>query len=669
MIILLLSGKRFCGKDTVAAALQTLLPAVKIKTFASAYECKRLYCEKFSLDVNRFAEREYKEQHRASLTDFFHNCNIDFEAIVAQQISAASSLEIAIVTDWRFERQFAAVQTLLPHVACVRMRVNACDSARKRRGWVQSGKIDQDATETSLDTAEFDIVLQNDFTSVEQLFLALSAHVVPTLLTLLRKKSRKNNSNNSNGNSNNGYDSLAPLYEANVKRKQTTQREILDLVLDEEQGKEILILDVGCGAGIIAETFASSSSLYRVVAIDSSLEMTRLAKKRKNCTAICCDWLLYRGGGGEQDAPSYEVCFAQAYLHLFEPDEAVVHLRKMLCATRSRCFVTTTLETAYSAGFEKKNGTEVERFRVRHTRDSWLQLMRATLDGDAFLKQRFSLLIGELLDCDGRRWLNALFFDKATVPKRFLQHCYEEASFVHIYNFCDVSCLHSVSKQIRDAPARTPKFASLLRYEVASGFDRAENLVSLPGFQQLVVSLLRVCSAATKRDSLQYFKDKLNYKRPGREPFPPHQDASAGWQKLALFQCTAALALDACNAQSGALQVVAQPAAQQTLLDGPNPLDLDGFHKKMAEKWTWTTVLMEPGDLILFSGLTVHRSGSNLSDQERKLWLVTFVDEIVDRDAVENFAQQKRLRQPTMDDGVTRNDPRDAFGKVLRNNE
>mgnify|MGYP001218422655 CR=1 FL=1 len=79
-----------------------------------------------------------------------------------------------------------------------------------------------------------------------------------------------------------------------------------------------------------------------------------------------------------------------------------------------------------------------------------------------------------------------------------------------------------------------------------------------------------------------------------------------------------------------------------------------------------TVLDMQPSDIVLFSSKLVHQSGANSSDNSRMLWLVTFVADIIDADRVANFLTEKIKRQPTMDCGIDRHAPRDAFGKLKK---
>ena len=192
-VVVLLSGKRFSGKDTVAADLLSIcLEDYRIATFASANELKRLYCEQNHLDFQRFlTDRMYKESHHVAMTEFYHMqaLKTPFEQTVAQKIAEnAKHIDVAIVTDWRFERQFQFLKEALPKSPCLRVRIEASDKVRKERGWIENSTIDAGDTETALDNAEFDITLQNNSNTMQELTNVLRQQLLPLLQSLVENQ-------------------------------------------------------------------------------------------------------------------------------------------------------------------------------------------------------------------------------------------------------------------------------------------------------------------------------------------------------------------------------------------------------------------------------------------------------------------------------------------------
>mgnify|MGYP000321109199 CR=1 FL=1 len=75
MKFILLNGRRYSGKDTVANLIEKWCKSRGLKTifFALADECKLDFARENGLDGGRMIhDREYKEQYRLELTDYYH---------------------------------------------------------------------------------------------------------------------------------------------------------------------------------------------------------------------------------------------------------------------------------------------------------------------------------------------------------------------------------------------------------------------------------------------------------------------------------------------------------------------------------------------------------------------------------------------------------------------
>lgn len=135
------------------------------------------------------------------------------------------------------------------------------------------------------------------------------------------------------------------------------------------------------------------------------------------------------------------------------------------------------------------------------------------------------------------------------------------------------------------------------------------------------------------------FKDKLILKPPGADGYAMHQDA-AYWpiEPPAIGSLAAMLAIDRSGADNGALELV--PGLHHELLTPAGvPSDLDPSTLPEPQM-----VTVEPGDLVLFTLLTPHRSARNSSDRPRRALFFTFVpDDGTDQRTAYYEAQQRRL--------------------------
>lgn len=198
-IVLLLSGKRYSGKDTVAAEIQKVcdVNAVDCATVHFADEFKRIFCEKYHLDHQRMLiDREYKEDHREQMTQFYHqmaNQGFSFTESLSQKIynecvKGFSKKRIYVIPDLRDLGGIKAFQKLrqaIPHLKVILIRINIKNEARAKRGWISS-QIDTDPTETALDNFDdWDLAFDNSKEGLEHCRNWISSQVWPLLAVFL----------------------------------------------------------------------------------------------------------------------------------------------------------------------------------------------------------------------------------------------------------------------------------------------------------------------------------------------------------------------------------------------------------------------------------------------------------------------------------------------------
>jgi len=159
-VCVLVSGKRYAGKDHVANAIARAVPGAERRSFAA--QLKRDCAELFALDYARLMDdAAYKEQHRALLIRHGSDMRaVDIMHWARRVAEAAATDAVTVVSDDRFpnERQFMREQGL----AVITVRVRASDDVRRSRGWTPNATIDADASECALDDVPCDFVVDNN---------------------------------------------------------------------------------------------------------------------------------------------------------------------------------------------------------------------------------------------------------------------------------------------------------------------------------------------------------------------------------------------------------------------------------------------------------------------------------------------------------------------------
>jgi hypothetical protein len=121
------------------------------------------------------------------------------------------------------------------------------------------------------------------------------------------------------------------------------------------------------------------------------------------------------------------------------------------------------------------------------------------------------------------------------------------------------------------------------------------------------------------------FKDKIIFKAPGVEGYVLHQDAS-WWQGMGIPTerfLSVSISIDAATAENGCLQVI--PGVHDRLVSTPG--EIRNLTPDEAEAAGWPEpqlVQTEPGDVVMFHGLTPHCSGTNTTSLFRRSFYLTY---------------------------------------------
>lgn len=112
------------------------------------------------------------------------------------------------------------------------------------------------------------------------------------------------------------------------------------------------------------------------------------------------------------------------------------------------------------------------------------------------------------------------------------------------------------------------------------------------------------------------FKEKLIYKPPGALGYDLHQDIPRCWEGFPRTFLTVLLAIDPATAENGCTEVYSR--YHHEFLSPPDRPDLYMLPNDAVETARGVRLVLEPGDLAIFHGLTPHRSAANRSRAGRR---------------------------------------------------
>jgi len=159
-VIVLMSGKRKCGKDYLAnrlcASLNTTRHTAVIVHLSAPI--KRAYASEHHLDYELLmSDGEYKEHHRAAMVDWSERVranDADYFCRLAVPSSPSDNhptRTVLSVADYRRPSDLAYFTRHFTTSHIFRLRIHATDVVRRERGFVYTIGIDDCATECALD--------------------------------------------------------------------------------------------------------------------------------------------------------------------------------------------------------------------------------------------------------------------------------------------------------------------------------------------------------------------------------------------------------------------------------------------------------------------------------------------------------------------------------------
>ena len=155
-----------------------------------------------------------------------------------------------------------------------------------------------------------------------------------------------------------------------------------------------------------------------------------------------------------------------------------------------------------------------------------------------------------------------------------------------------------------------------------------------PGLDRIRTApgLLSLVFAALGPD-LRQITNQMHWKNPGDEvSFQMHQDCTfrkpdAAYRNLSRSFLQTAIAVDPCSEENGCLRVVARShrEAKALLAGGYDGWDANGVNRGVLERFApAVSVLLDPGDVVIWNPFTIHGSRPNRSRRSRRLYINGF---------------------------------------------
>lgn len=116
------------------------------------------------------------------------------------------------------------------------------------------------------------------------------------------------------------------------------------------------------------------------------------------------------------------------------------------------------------------------------------------------------------------------------------------------------------------------------------------------------------------------FKEKLIFKPPGALGYKLHQDIPLSWTGFPRTFLTVLIPIDPSSVENGCTEVFAGYHDDFLSKDG----NVYMLPEDCVDRNRCTPLVLDPGDVAIFHGLTPHRSDPNRSDQMRRVFYVSY---------------------------------------------
>ena len=179
---------------------------------------------------------------------------------------------------------------------------------------------------------------------------------------------------------------------------------------------------------------------------------------------------------------------------------------------------------------------------------------------------------------------------------------------------------------------------SVRYYDVANKLRRIEKIYNKgKNLNILNKKLSKLLKQILETDFL-IFKDKFNAKPPGGEGFFAHYDGifqfidkkniiRNGWYEYSDKFVNVLVALDKCNSKNGTLELSKNHEGSfEDLLQNTKKNGTPELKKKIEKEISFKKVILDIGDIVVFSNLCPHRSKKNNSTLDRRTLYYTYTE-------------------------------------------
>ena len=214
--------------------------------------------------------------------------------------------------------------------------------------------------------------------------------------------------------------------------------------------------------------------------------------------------------------------------------------------------------------------------------------------------------------------------DPASVRASIELPRYHAGGYLVIKGLFDAEDIHDLSSdasRLQDGRLLTSATNLRCRWQANAGgepvFDAFDPVVDISAackriaHDERILNILRIIY----EDEPQLFRDKLIYKAPGTVGYPLHQDFISG-TVFPISMISVIVPIDKATAESGCVEVFPGCHVAGYLTEDCGNHCLVPLEK--VKHVQPVPLLLEPGDVAVFSCFTPHRSGSNVTNKTRR---------------------------------------------------